>query len=159
MLNAPLSADDLIRILLRPTWKALHGGKSGTDARTSPTASGSALHERQRTRQLEQAGHDFSSLAPPHYVSHRLFRNIPPSELPVRLPRLTLYRYVLRISPLFSTLWTSRGYRCRPFSPTVCTCLQFFRAEGSAFPTVVDCLRFCVLAFSASHFIDKKKSL
>ena len=33
--------------------------------------------------------------------------------------------------------WTSRGHRCRPFSPPV-RASNFYRAQGSAFPLLVD---------------------
>ena len=36
-----------------------------------------------------------------------------------------------------SSFWTSRGHRCRPFSPPVLA-FNFYRAEGSAIPLLVD---------------------
>ena len=38
---------------------------------------------------------------------------------------------------LLSSFWTSRGHRCRPFSPHVLA-FNFYRAEGSAIPLLVD---------------------
>ena len=38
---------------------------------------------------------------------------------------------------LLSSLWTSRGHRCRPFFPPVLA-FKFYRAQGSAIPLLVD---------------------
>ena len=38
---------------------------------------------------------------------------------------------------LFS-FWATRGHRCRPFSPPALA-LNFYRAQGSAIPLLVDC--------------------
>ena len=38
---------------------------------------------------------------------------------------------------LLSSCWTSRGHRCRPFSPVLA--FHFYRAEGSAISLLVDC--------------------
>ena len=38
---------------------------------------------------------------------------------------------------VLSSFWTSRGHRCRPFSPQVLA-FNFYSAEGSAIPLLVD---------------------
>ena len=40
-------------------------------------------------------------------------------------------------TPLLSSFWTSRGHRCRPFSPPVLA-FNSYRAYGSAIPLLVD---------------------
>ena len=58
-----------------------------------------------------------------------------------------------------ATFWTSRGHRCRPFPPPV-RAFNFHRAQGSAFPQLVDFHRMLLthaLALSADQFLCKKK--
>ena len=39
---------------------------------------------------------------------------------------------------VLSSFWTSRGHRCRPFSPPILLAFNFYRAQGSAIPLLVD---------------------
>ena len=55
--------------------------------------------------------------------------------------------------------WTSRGHRCRPFSPPA-RAFNFHRAEGSAFPLLVDFHRILLthaLALFANQFFLQEK--
>ena len=59
---------------------------------------------------------------------------------------------------LLCSFGTSRGHRCRPFSPPG-SCLQFLSRIGFSNPTAcrffIEC---CLLALSASQFVHKKNS-
>ena len=62
---------------------------------------------------------------------------------------------------LLSSLWTSRGHRCRPFSPPG-SCLQFLPRIGFSNPTARRFFNRMMLthavALSACQFVHKKKS-
>ena len=51
--------------------------------------------------------------------------------------RDTKLHYFFFLTLLLSSFWTSRGHRCRPFSPPVFA-FDFYRAKGSAIPLLVD---------------------
>ena len=48
-----------------------------------------------------------------------------------------LSRAFFNLTLQVSSFWTSRGRRCRPFSPPVLA-FNFYRAQGSAIPLLVD---------------------
>ena len=55
--------------------------------------------------------------------------------------------------------WTSRGHRCRPFSPPL-RAFNFYRAQGSVFPLLVDFHRMVLthaLALSANNFFMQEQ--
>ena len=62
---------------------------------------------------------------------------------------------------LLSSFWTSRGHRCRPFSPPVLA-FNYYRAQGSSIPLLVDfsssVADSCSRAFRKASFVHKKKS-
>ena len=68
--------------------------------------------------------------------------------------------FILFLTLLLSSFWTSRGHRCRPFSPPVLA-FNFYRARGSAIPLLVDfsssVLPTRALALSRSQIVHKKK--
>ena len=62
------------------------------------------------------------------------------------------------VSLLLSSFWTSSGLRCGPFSPPV-RAFNFYRAQGSAFPLLVDSRRMLLthaLAFRESICAQEK---
>ena len=52
-------------------------------------------------------------------------------------PLYLFFIFLLFCTLLLSSFWTSRGHRCRPFSPPVLA-FNFYRAKGSAIPLLVD---------------------
>ena len=77
-------------------------------------------------------------------------------------PFFLLLFFLFSITLLLSSFWTSRGNRCRPFSPPLLV-FEPYRAQGSAIPLLVEfsssVLLTRALALSASRFAHKKKSL
>ena len=53
------------------------------------------------------------------------------------LTEYLVYIFFFFFTHLLSSFWTSRGHRCRPFSPPVLA-FNFYRTQGSAIPLLVD---------------------
>ena len=67
---------------------------------------------------------------------------------------MILFLFFTHIYQVLSIFWTSRGHRCSPFSPPVLA-FNFYRAQGSAIPLLLDFLSDVVANSRSRAFCEK----